>query len=90
MWPGGRRLNIAALGSNNGKDILEFIQSSKNIIDEDSDDESGMNDAAPVSTSSEMRNIMKNMHSYLDEHSNGEMKNKMDDVEQFVDNLMLK
>ncbi|GFT91218.1 uncharacterized protein TNCV_4044491 [Trichonephila clavipes] len=67
------------------KNILEFVQSSKNIIDADSDDEK----AAPVSTSSEMRNIMKSMHSFLDAHSNGEMNNKMDDIEQFVDNLML-
>uniref|UniRef100_A0A8C4RFJ1 HTH CENPB-type domain-containing protein n=1 Tax=Erpetoichthys calabaricus TaxID=27687 RepID=A0A8C4RFJ1_ERPCA len=70
--------------------ILEFVQSSKNIIDADSDDENEMNNAAPVPTSSEMRNIMKSMRSYLDAHSNGEMNNKIDDIEQFVDNLMLK
>uniref|UniRef100_A0A8C4SEN5 HTH CENPB-type domain-containing protein n=1 Tax=Erpetoichthys calabaricus TaxID=27687 RepID=A0A8C4SEN5_ERPCA len=72
------------------KDILEFVQSSKNIIDADSDNENEMNNAAPVPTSSEMRNIMKSMRSYLDAHSNGEMNNKMNDIEQFVDNLMLK
>uniref|UniRef100_A0A8C4SC05 HTH CENPB-type domain-containing protein n=1 Tax=Erpetoichthys calabaricus TaxID=27687 RepID=A0A8C4SC05_ERPCA len=65
------------------KDILEFVQSSKNIIDADSDDENEMNNAAPVPTSSEMRNIMKSMRSYLDANSNGEMNNKMDDIEQF-------
>ncbi|GFW82740.1 hypothetical protein TNCV_3493101 [Trichonephila clavipes] len=30
-----------------------------------------MNKAAPVPTSSEMRNIMESVRSYLDEHSNG-------------------
>ncbi|GFW74607.1 DDE-1 domain-containing protein [Trichonephila clavipes] len=66
------------------KNILEFVQSSKNITDADSDDENEMNNAAPVPTESEMRNIMKSMRSHLDAHSNGEMNNKMDDVEQFV------
>ncbi|GFV18160.1 hypothetical protein TNCV_169631 [Trichonephila clavipes] len=33
------------------KDILEFVQSSKNIIDADSDDENKMNNAALVPTS---------------------------------------
>ncbi|GFW33815.1 hypothetical protein TNCV_3589001 [Trichonephila clavipes] len=70
------------------KGILEFLQSSKNIIDADSDDEKEMNNAAPVPTSSEMRNVMKNMFSYLDAHSKNEMNNKMDDIEQFVDNLI--
>ncbi|GFX38795.1 hypothetical protein TNCV_4748651 [Trichonephila clavipes] len=65
------------------KDILEFVQSSKNIIDADSSDENEMKNAASDHTSYEMRNIMKSMRSYLDEHSNGEMNNKMDDIEQF-------
>ncbi|GFY11333.1 hypothetical protein TNCV_4473161 [Trichonephila clavipes] len=43
------------------KDIFEFVQSSKNIIDADSDDENEMNYAAHVPTSSEMRNIMKKL-----------------------------
>ncbi|GFV53653.1 hypothetical protein TNCV_1042601 [Trichonephila clavipes] len=64
-------------------DILELVQSSKNIIDADSDSENEMNNAAPAPTSFEMRNIKKSMFSYLDAHSNGEMKNKMDDIEQF-------
>ncbi|GFU20030.1 hypothetical protein TNCV_1191741 [Trichonephila clavipes] len=34
-----------------GKDILEFVQNTKNIIDADSDDEKEMNNAAPVPTS---------------------------------------
>ncbi|GFV47059.1 hypothetical protein TNCV_2699531 [Trichonephila clavipes] len=54
--------------------------------DDDSDDENEMNNTAPVLTSSEMRNIMKSIHSYLDEHYNGEMNRinkKMIDVEQF-------
>ncbi|GFV73409.1 SCAN domain-containing protein 3 [Trichonephila clavipes] len=37
------------------KDILELVQSSKNIIDTDSKDEKEMNNAAPVPPSSEMR-----------------------------------
>ncbi|GFW06114.1 hypothetical protein TNCV_4479061 [Trichonephila clavipes] len=54
------------------------VQSSKNIIDADSDDENEMNEAAPVPTSSEMKNVMKSMRSYLDAHYNGEMNTKMD------------
>ncbi|GFV23508.1 uncharacterized protein TNCV_4782191 [Trichonephila clavipes] len=65
------------------KDILEFVQSSKNIIDADSDDENEIKNAAPVPTSSEMGNIMKSMHSYFDAHSNGEMDKKRDEIEQF-------
>ncbi|GFS85939.1 hypothetical protein TNCV_1219371 [Trichonephila clavipes] len=54
---------------------------SKNIIDADSDDENKMNNAAPVPTSSEMRKVRKSTHSCLDAHSNGEMNNKMDDID---------
>ncbi|GFT59368.1 hypothetical protein TNCV_2816361, partial [Trichonephila clavipes] len=68
------------------KDILEFVQCSRNIA-ADSDDENEMNDAAPFPTLSETRNILK---SYLDAHSNGEMNNRMDDFEEFLNNLMLK
>ncbi|GFT87791.1 hypothetical protein TNCV_799071 [Trichonephila clavipes] len=64
------------------KDILEFVQSSKNIIDTDSDDESEKNNAAPVPTSSEMRITMKSMRSSSHEHSNGEMNSKMDNIKQ--------
>ncbi|GFX67498.1 hypothetical protein TNCV_3463871 [Trichonephila clavipes] len=60
------------------KDILEFVQSSKNIIDANSDDENEMNNAVPVPTSSGKRNTM--IH-YLEAHSNGEMNNKMNDIE---------
>ncbi|GFV47925.1 hypothetical protein TNCV_3043971 [Trichonephila clavipes] len=67
------------------KDFLELVQSSKN-----SDGENEMNDAASVPKSSEMRNIMKSMRSYLDAHSHEEMNDKMYDTERFVDNLMLK
>ncbi|GFS75017.1 DDE-1 domain-containing protein [Trichonephila clavipes] len=70
-----------------GKDILEFVQSSKNIIEAD---ENEMKNAAPVPTSSEIRNVMKSNRSYIDAHFNGEMNNKMDDIEQFVHNLILK
>ncbi|GFW43091.1 uncharacterized protein TNCV_1474861 [Trichonephila clavipes] len=61
-----------------------------NIIDTDSNDENVMNNATPVPTSFEIRNVMKSMRSYLDAHSKDEMNNKMDDIKQFVDNLMLK
>ncbi|GFU26331.1 hypothetical protein TNCV_3180821 [Trichonephila clavipes] len=71
-------------------DILKLVQSSKTIIDADSDSENEKNNAASVPTSSETMNVMKSMRNYLDAHSNGEMKNKMDDIKQFVDNLMLK
>ncbi|GFU14943.1 hypothetical protein TNCV_795191 [Trichonephila clavipes] len=57
--------------------------SSQNIIDADSDEENEVNNAAPVPMSSEMRNIMKSMHSYLDAHTNGEVNNKMEDIGQF-------
>ncbi|GFX65117.1 hypothetical protein TNCV_452551 [Trichonephila clavipes] len=69
--------------------MLEFVQSSKNIINEDSNDENEMSKAGHIPTSSEMRNIMKSRRN-LDAPSNGEMNDKMDDFEQFVDNLMLK
>ncbi|GFW48549.1 uncharacterized protein TNCV_1111081 [Trichonephila clavipes] len=75
---------------NYGKQRLFAVYSKlKNIIDADSDDESGTNNAAPVPTSSEMRNIMKSMRSYLNVHSNGEMNSQMDDIDPFVDNFML-
>ncbi|GFU54568.1 hypothetical protein TNCV_3025161 [Trichonephila clavipes] len=67
--------------------LLDFVETSKNIIDADSDDENEMHNAVPVPKPSEMRNIMKNMRSYLGTDSNDEMNDKM---EQFVDNLMLK
>ncbi|GFX12928.1 hypothetical protein TNCV_3659241 [Trichonephila clavipes] len=62
---------------------LEFVQSSKNIIDADSEDENEMHKAASVPTSSEII-MMKNMRRYLDAHSNGEMDNKMDDITRFL------
>ncbi|GFS47311.1 hypothetical protein TNCV_4862711 [Trichonephila clavipes] len=54
----------------------------KYCCDADSDD--GMDNAAPVPTTFQMRNVMKSMRSYLDAHSNGEMNNKLDDIEKFV------
>ncbi|GFV32161.1 hypothetical protein TNCV_1674491 [Trichonephila clavipes] len=63
------------------KDILKFVQSSKNSIDADSDDENEIFSAAHVPTTSEMRHIMKSMRSYLDAHPSGEMNNKIDDIE---------
>ncbi|GFU55705.1 hypothetical protein TNCV_1650061 [Trichonephila clavipes] len=71
------------------KDILEFVKISTNVIDADSNDKNEMNNAAPDPMSSEMRDIMKNMLC-LDAHSNGEMNNKIDDIELFVGNLILK
>lgn len=64
-------------------DILEIVQSSKYSIHVDSDDEldNEINIAVPVPTTLKMRNIMKSMRSYLDEHSNGEMNNTMTDIE---------
>ncbi|GFW57873.1 hypothetical protein TNCV_1334821 [Trichonephila clavipes] len=67
------------------KDISEIIQSSINV-DADSDDENEGNNAAPVPTSP---HVIKSMRRYLDAHSNGEMNNKMDVIEQCVDNLIL-
>ncbi|GFT85928.1 hypothetical protein TNCV_3255761 [Trichonephila clavipes] len=64
------------------KDIFDFFQSSKNVTDADSEDEKEMNNAASVSPSSEISNIMKSMFSYLDAYSNDKMKNKMDDIEK--------
>ncbi|GFV37035.1 hypothetical protein TNCV_2381821 [Trichonephila clavipes] len=71
------------------KDILEFIQSSKGIIDADYDDEKEINNAVPVPTSSGMKNTMKNIFSYLDAHFNCEINYIMADIVQYVDNLML-
>ncbi|GFU96405.1 DDE-1 domain-containing protein [Trichonephila clavipes] len=81
--------NVCSAPIMTDEDILELVQSSKNIINEDSGNENEMNKAAPVPTSSEMRNIVKSIRSYLDTHSNGEMNNKIDDIENCVDNLML-
>ncbi|GFT94092.1 hypothetical protein TNCV_1078921 [Trichonephila clavipes] len=72
------------------KDSLELVQSSKNTIDADSGTENEVNNAAHNHTSSEVRNTMKSMRSYLDTYSYGEMNIKMEDIEQFVNILMLK
>ncbi|GFV95392.1 hypothetical protein TNCV_4573941 [Trichonephila clavipes] len=53
------------------KDILEFVQSLKNIIHTGSGDENERNNGSPIPSSSEMRSIMKSIRSYLDAHSNG-------------------
>ncbi|GFU82222.1 hypothetical protein TNCV_4466731 [Trichonephila clavipes] len=47
------------------KVILEIVQSSKNIIDTDSDSEDEVNKAPPIPTSSEMRNIMTSVFADL-------------------------
>ncbi|GFV32384.1 hypothetical protein TNCV_1676701 [Trichonephila clavipes] len=49
------------------KCILELVQSSKHVVDADSDDENE-NNATPVPTSSEIMNIMKSMRSYVEAH----------------------
>ncbi|GFT79759.1 hypothetical protein TNCV_3961251 [Trichonephila clavipes] len=56
--------------------ILEFVQSSKNTIDTEFDEDNETNNAAPISKSFEMRNIMKKMHIYLEAHSIGERNEK--------------
>ncbi|GFT86167.1 hypothetical protein TNCV_3257581 [Trichonephila clavipes] len=55
------------------KELVELAQSSKYTIVTDSDNENEMNNVAPVPTSSEIRNIMKSMYSYVFTHTNGEM-----------------
>ncbi|GFT12966.1 pyruvate dehydrogenase phosphatase regulatory subunit, mitochondrial [Trichonephila clavipes] len=47
------------------------FQSSKNIIDADSDDQNEIKNAFSVPPSSKMRKVMKSLRSYLDAHSNG-------------------
>ncbi|GFU93288.1 hypothetical protein TNCV_1860191 [Trichonephila clavipes] len=59
------------------RDILEFIQSSENIMDADSDDEYEVTNASPFG-SSDMRNISKSVCNYLYVPSSGEMNNKME------------
>ncbi|GFV14192.1 uncharacterized protein TNCV_526661 [Trichonephila clavipes] len=46
-------------------DILECVQSSKYIIDADFNNENEMNKAAPVPTTSEMRNIIETTRGLL-------------------------
>ncbi|GFT63641.1 hypothetical protein TNCV_870781 [Trichonephila clavipes] len=65
------------------KSILKCVHSSKNIIAAISDNENGVNKVAPDPASSEMRNIMKSMRSYLDARSDGEINNKICDNLQF-------
>ncbi|GFT92759.1 hypothetical protein TNCV_739481 [Trichonephila clavipes] len=73
--------NVCSVQIMADKDIYEFSQSSSSIIDADCDDENEMNDEVPVSTSSEMRKIEKNIFSYLDVHSNSETNYIMVDIE---------
>ncbi|GFV38344.1 hypothetical protein TNCV_3633511 [Trichonephila clavipes] len=58
--------NVCTAQGMAGKDLLELVQSSKNIIDADFDNENEMNKAAPVLASSEMRYNSKRISSYLD------------------------
>ncbi|GFV68163.1 SCAN domain-containing protein 3 [Trichonephila clavipes] len=50
--------NVCTTPIKAGKDILEIVQSSKNIIDVDFNDENKINNTVPVPTSSKMRNIL--------------------------------
>ncbi|GFW05828.1 uncharacterized protein TNCV_603001 [Trichonephila clavipes] len=59
---------------------MEFVQSSKNIIDADSTDENEKNNVTPVPKSFEMKNLMKSICTYLDVLSNSEMNKKMEDI----------
>ncbi|GBM08365.1 hypothetical protein AVEN_108365-1 [Araneus ventricosus] len=74
------------------EDILGIVQSSNDPIDVGSDDEfdNEIKIAVPVPITSKLRNIVKSIRSYLAMHSNVQMNKTMDDIEQFVDNLMLK
>ncbi|GFT21221.1 hypothetical protein TNCV_2582821 [Trichonephila clavipes] len=90
MTRGGYDDNVCTVTIAVDTDILEFVLSSKNTLDANSNDENEMNNAPPVPKSSEMGNVMKSLRNYLDSHSNGEMNNKMDDIDQFIDSLMLK
>ncbi|GFV55705.1 hypothetical protein TNCV_755051 [Trichonephila clavipes] len=74
----------------NTENISRAGSSFEEFVAVDSDDENKMNNATPVPTSNEMRNIMKSMRSYCDSPHNGEMNNKRDDIEQLVGNLRLK
>lgn len=38
----------------------------------------------------EIQNKIKSIHCYLDVHSNGEMNESMDDLKQFVDNMVMR
>ncbi|GFV60595.1 endonuclease-reverse transcriptase [Trichonephila clavipes] len=51
------------------KDILKFVQCSRNVIDADSDDENEVNNVAPVSTSPEVGSIMKNQGCWRTRHN---------------------
>ncbi|GFT30376.1 uncharacterized protein TNCV_2376721 [Trichonephila clavipes] len=86
----GTVLELVARPNYEDKDISGLDESSKNIIDTDADGGKEINNAAPVPTSYEIRNIMKSMRSYSDVHYNGERNNNLDDIEQFVDNFMMK
>ncbi|GFW02428.1 hypothetical protein TNCV_1733431 [Trichonephila clavipes] len=52
----------------------------KNINNTDSDEETERNQTAPVHTF-EKKNIMRSMRNYLEGHFDGEMNNKMINVE---------
>ncbi|GFT97915.1 hypothetical protein TNCV_2168111 [Trichonephila clavipes] len=65
------------------KDILEFVQSSTNIIDADSDDEKEMNNAAPVPASSEIQFLLREDlhldHPLNTYHKNESFRNLLND-----------
>ncbi|GFU66089.1 hypothetical protein TNCV_2857621 [Trichonephila clavipes] len=79
--------NVCTEPNKAGKDILEFVQGSKDIIDADYDNANQMNNEAPVPTSSEMKNVMKSIFSYLDAHSMMDTLEKGHGLELMVDDL---
>ncbi|GFV34968.1 hypothetical protein TNCV_2097961 [Trichonephila clavipes] len=57
-------VNVCRASVMANKEILEFVKSSKNIIDANSNAENEMNNTAPVPTSFEMKN-MKSILSFF-------------------------
>ncbi|GFV50821.1 hypothetical protein TNCV_4237761 [Trichonephila clavipes] len=65
------------------KDILEFVESSTNIMVVGSEGENEMNNAVLVLMSSEMQSILKCMNCYLYARPDVAMNNKVDGIKQF-------
>lgn len=72
-------------------EILEIVHNSNdsNVHPGDESDNE-INYADPVPFTLEMQKIIKSMHIYLDVHSSREMNKTMGNLEQFVDNMVLK
>ncbi|GFT56484.1 hypothetical protein TNCV_2334441 [Trichonephila clavipes] len=63
------------------RDFGACDKDSTNIIHTDPDEENERSNEVLVPTSSEVKSIMKNIFNYLEAHSNGEMNNRMNDIE---------